>query len=120
LKGEERSFGLFMRWPCDGAFFWSRALELRLHSSSATNFPTLTPPILTRILMRRVERPAGTLSKNRSRLVRHLVLVLILKAVLLTLLWHVFVKPNRVKVDGQAMGAHIAGTRLPTHPGEKP
>ena len=43
----------------------------------------------------------------RSRLTFHLAIVLIVKIVLLTLLWHAFIKPNKVKVDMDTMGSRI-------------
>lgn len=45
----------------------------------------------------------------RPNLARHLVIVLLIKIVLLTALWHVFIKPYRIKVDEDAMGSRIAG-----------
>ena len=50
---------------------------------------------------------------GRSRLGRHLAVVLILKIVVLSLLWLAFVKPNRVKVDEPGMEQQITGTRQP-------
>ena len=58
---------------------------------------------------------------RRSRLAVHLVMVLILKVILLTLLWHAFIKPNKVSVDVEAMSGRIAGSaqpNTPTSPGE--
>jgi len=46
---------------------------------------------------------------RRSRLAFHLAIVLIVKIILLTLLWHAFIKPNKVKVDVDTMGSRIAG-----------
>ena len=51
---------------------------------------------------------------QKSGLGRYLVVALILKAVVLTLLWHVFIKPNRVTVNEAAMGSHLAATHLQT------
>jgi hypothetical protein len=53
------------------------------------------------------------------RLAHHLVIVLAVKAVLLALLWHAFIKPNKVEVDIGAMGRHIAGSAssIPNVPG---
>lgn len=52
-------------------------------------------------------------SRARPRLVRHLVIVLLVKIVLLTLLWHVFIKPQRVTVDIESMGGRMAGSSTP-------
>ncbi len=43
-------------------------------------------------------------------LVRELAVVLVLKILLIVLLWHVFIKPNKVAVDADAMGGRIATT----------
>jgi len=42
-----------------------------------------------------------------SRLAWHLTWILALKFVLLTVLWHVFIKPERVRIDAQAMEARL-------------
>ena len=59
---------------------------------------------------------------KRPRLARHLAIVLVLKIVLLTLLWHAFIKPNKVTVDVDSMGSRIAGSasqpRISNPPGE--
>ena len=66
---------------------------------------------------------------RRWRLTYHLIIVLTVKVVLLALLWHVFIKPNKVEVDIGAMSSSIAGpsfthsnhtTRItiPTSPGD--
>jgi hypothetical protein len=61
---------------------------------------------------------------HRSRLVLHLAVVLVVKIILLTLLWHVFIKPYKVKIDEDAMGDRIAAGRpsatssIPTSPGD--
>ena len=47
---------------------------------------------------------------RKSRLALHLAIVLVIKVILLTLLWHAFIKPNKVAVDVDAMGSRIAGT----------
>ena len=47
---------------------------------------------------------------RKSRLALHLAIVLVIKAILLTLLWHAFIKPNKVAVDVDAMGSRIAGS----------
>lgn len=44
---------------------------------------------------------------------RHLAIALILKLVLLTLLWHAFIKPHRVTIDDTTMGAHLSGISQP-------
>lgn len=61
----------------------------------------------------------------RSRLAFHLAIALIVKIILLTLLWHAFIKPNKVKVDIDTMGSRIAApapsvpqTRLSITPGD--
>ncbi len=59
---------------------------------------------------------------RRSRLTVHLAIVLILKVILLTLLWHAFIKPNKISVDVEAMSGRIAGSappNTPTSSGEK-
>lgn len=65
---------------------------------------------------------------RRSRLAFHLAIVLVVKIILLTLLWHAFIKPNKVKVDVDAMGSRIASptpqyqpvsqARISTTPGD--
>lgn len=50
---------------------------------------------------------------RRSRLALHLAIVLAVKIVLLTLLWHAFIKPNKVKVDVDVMGSRIAAPAQP-------
>ena len=52
---------------------------------------------------------------RKSRLALHLAIVLVIKAILLTLLWHAFIKPNKVKVNVDAMGAHLTGTHQLQH-----
>ena len=49
---------------------------------------------------------------RRTRLAVHLTIVLIVKVILLTLLWHAFIKPNKVKVDIDTMGTRITGSRI--------
>jgi hypothetical protein len=44
----------------------------------------------------------------RMRLAYHLAIVLAVKLVLLALLWHAFIGPNKVRVDVDAMGERIA------------
>jgi hypothetical protein len=44
----------------------------------------------------------------RMRLAYHLAIVLAVKLVLLALLWHAFIGPNKVPVDVDAMGKRIA------------
>ena len=56
--------------------------------------------------------PESFLNRLRSGLGRHLVLVLILKVLVLTGLWHVFIKPYRVKVDQDVMSARLAGPSI--------
>jgi hypothetical protein len=60
---------------------------------------------------------------RRMRLAYHLIIVLAVKLVLLALLWHAFIKPNKVEVDIGVMGKHIAGgassiSTLSTSPGD--
>lgn len=50
-----------------------------------------------------------------SKLRRHLVVVLILKLLVLTGLWHAFIKPNRVRVDQDVMSARLAGPSSQTN-----
>lgn len=66
------------------------------------------------------ENIVRTPSRTPSGPGRHLAIALILKIVLLTLIWHTFIKPHRVTVDDRAMGAHLAGSarNFPTPPGE--
>lgn len=45
---------------------------------------------------------------NRTTLVREIAVVLVIKIMLLVLLWHVFIKPNKVAVDADAMSGRIA------------
>ena len=52
-------------------------------------------------------------SRASPRLARHIVIVLLVKIVLLTLLWHVFIKPHRVAVDIESMGGRMAGSSAP-------
>lgn len=54
--------------------------------------------------------PDRLLSRLLRGLARHLALALILKALVLTGLWHAFIKPYRVEVDRNAMGERIAGS----------
>ena len=54
--------------------------------------------------------PATPPAPRKFRLTAHLAIVLVVKVILLTLLWHAFIKPNKVKVDVEAMGNHITGT----------
>ena len=64
-------------------------------------------------------RPKPPVGRGRSRLARHLAIVLLVKVVLLTALWHAFIKPNKVTVDVDAMGSRIAGTPSQLHEEEK-
>jgi hypothetical protein len=45
----------------------------------------------------------------QSRLGRHLIWVLIIKLILLSALWYVFIKPHRVEVDAATMRDHMLG-----------
>jgi hypothetical protein len=47
---------------------------------------------------------------RRWRLTYHLAIVLVVKIILLALLWNVFIKPNKVVVDIDAMSNRIAST----------
>jgi hypothetical protein len=53
---------------------------------------------------------------RRWRLAYHLIIVLIVKVILLTLLWHAFIKPYKVKVDIDVMGNRIASAVSSTSP----
>ena len=62
---------------------------------------------------------------RRMRLLHHLLIVVAVKVVLLALLWHAFIKPNKIEGDVGAMGRHIAGNvstvslpTLSTSPGD--
>jgi len=72
--------------------------------------------------MKPATNPALSLPR-RHRLAYHIAIVLIVKLILLTLLWHAFIKPYRVKVDIDVMGNHIASAVSPvsisTSPGDK-
>jgi hypothetical protein len=61
------------------------------------------------------DNPESFLDRLRSGLGRHLVLVLILKVLVLTALWHAFIKPYRVKVDQDVMSARMAGPSIQTN-----
>lgn len=70
--------------------------------------------------------PPTTMSPGRKHRLRlHLAAVIVIKIVLLTLLWHAFIKPNKVSIDITSMGERIAGTQtgnpktIPTLPGDK-
>ncbi|MDR2614459.1 MAG: hypothetical protein LBC91_03945 [Candidatus Accumulibacter sp.] len=64
----------------------------------------------------------------RRRLAHHLIVVLAVKLVLLALLWHTFIWPNKVTVDTGVMGERLAGAlvrpssaaraSMPTSPGD--
>ena len=51
----------------------------------------------------------------RSRLMRHLLIALLVKIVLLAALWHVFIRPNRLAVDAESMGGRIVGAPPQIH-----
>ena len=53
--------------------------------------------------------PAFVSTVRRSPLARHLTVIIIIKIILLALLWHTFIKPNKVEVDMATMGERIAG-----------
>lgn len=61
------------------------------------------------------DNPQSVLNRLRSGLGRHLVLLLILKVLVLTALWHAFIKPYRVKVDQDVMSARLAGPSIQTN-----
>lgn len=63
------------------------------------------------------DNPESFFNRLRAGLGRHLVLVLILKVLVLTALWHTFIKPYRVKVDQDVMSARLAGPSNPTNKG---
>lgn len=46
--------------------------------------------------------------RDGRRLALHLVCVLLIKAVILTALWHEFVKPYRVAIDTERMAQRLA------------
>ncbi|MER2539258.1 MAG: cytochrome oxidase putative small subunit CydP [Azonexus sp.] len=54
------------------------------------------------------DNPESLTNRLRTGLGRHLVLVLVLKVLVLTGLWHAFIKPYRVKVDQDVMSARLA------------
>ena len=59
--------------------------------------------------------------RPRMRLTYHLLIVLAVKVFLLTLLWHTFIGPYKVKVDVEIMGERIASAvsaSNPISPGE--
>ncbi|MDR0577822.1 MAG: hypothetical protein LBI87_09880 [Candidatus Accumulibacter sp.] len=63
-----------------------------------------------------VDSGAGAAPPPHSRpwrLAYHLAVVLAVKLVLLALLWHAFIKPNKVRVDVDVMGSRIAGAAFP-------
>ncbi len=64
--------------------------------------------------MQRRNTNLSIVSRLRSGLGRHLILVLALKVVLLTALWFAFIKPYHVTVDENVMGARIVGPANPT------
>ena len=61
-------------------------------------------------------------ARGRPRLRFHLAIVLVVKVVLLFLLWHAFIKPNKVAVDAEVMSERLAGAgsaaNISTIPGE--
>lgn len=63
------------------------------------------------------DNPESFFNRLRSGLGRHLVLVLILKVLVLTAIWHAFIKPYRVKVDQDVMSARLAGPSIQTNKG---
>ncbi|MDR0440929.1 MAG: hypothetical protein LBI59_08110 [Candidatus Accumulibacter sp.] len=67
--------------------------------------------------------PPPSAAPRRMRLAYHLAIVLAVKVVLLALLWHTFIKPNKVEVDVGVMSRHIAAgassvSTLSTSPGD--
>ena len=50
---------------------------------------------------------------GRYKLFWHLLAVVVLKIILLIGLWHIFIKPYRVKVDAGQMAARITGSNNP-------
>jgi hypothetical protein len=71
--------------------------------------------------MKPATQPALPLPR-RQRLAYHIAVVLVVKLILLALLWHAFIKPNKVQVDIGAMSERIAGpvsrASIPTSPGD--
>lgn len=54
-------------------------------------------------------------------LLRHLVVVVLIKLILITTLWWVFIRESRVSVDTAAMAAQVSTSTPPLHqptPGE--
>ena len=64
----------------------------------------------------------STAPRPRMRLAYHLAIVLAVKLVLLAMLWHAFIGPNKVRVDVDVMGERIvravSSASNPTSPGE--
>lgn len=54
----------------------------------------------------------------RSSLVRHLAVVLLLKAIVLYALWRVFVVPQEKEINAQSMAGHIAASQTSQSPME--
>jgi hypothetical protein len=65
-------------------------------------------------MQKSIPDPQGS-SRLGSLLRRHLVAVLILKAIFLAALWLAFIKPYRVSVDASVMGDRIAGQTKSTN-----
>ncbi|MDR1935406.1 MAG: hypothetical protein LBS49_07480 [Candidatus Accumulibacter sp.] len=74
------------------------------------------------VAMKPAAAPTPAPRRFRMRLAYHLIIVLVVKVILLALLWHAFIKPNKVKVDVDAMGNRIASAAspasIPTFPGD--
>jgi hypothetical protein len=79
-------------------------------------------PIGGAIAMRPATPAPPPFRPRRARLAYHLLIALAVKIVLLALLWHVFIKPQRVRVDVGMMSERIAGSAsrasIPTSPGD--
>ena len=84
--------------------------SIRERSHSARSMPH-------EVAMPASDNPESVLNRLRSGLGRHLVLVLVLKVLVLTALWHAFIKPYRVKVDQEVMSARLAGPSIQTNKG---
>jgi len=63
------------------------------------------------------DNPESIFNRLCAGLGRHLGLVLILKVLVLTALWHAFIKPYRVKVDQDVMSARLVGPSNPSNKG---
>ena len=69
-----------------------------------------------------LESQQGEKVRGRPKLRFHLAIVLVIKILLLSLLWHAFIKPYKVSVDAKVMSDRLAGaasaSSIPTTPGD--